>query len=87
MAKPYNMENHRAYNRAYAARPEQVRKRAQRNAARRAMEKAGAVHKGDGKDVDHKQRIAKGGTNKAANLRAVPKGQNRGWRRGKSGYG
>lgn len=39
--------------RDYHAKPEQVKRRAQRNAARRAAEKRGAVHKGDGKEVDH----------------------------------
>ena len=31
-----------------------IKDRVARNAARRAMEKAGKVSKGDGKDVDHK---------------------------------
>lgn len=33
--------------------PEQKKRRAQRNAARREAEKKGLVHKGDGKEVDH----------------------------------
>lgn len=33
--------------------PEQKARRAQRNAARAAAEKRGAVRKGDGKEVDH----------------------------------
>jgi len=36
-------------------------KRAARNRTRREEEKAGKVHKGDGKDVDHKQALNKGG--------------------------
>jgi hypothetical protein len=45
--------------------PEKVKKkRAVRNAARRIMMKAGKVHKGDGKDVDHVKPLSKGGTNK-----------------------
>ena len=39
------------------------KKRAERNKARRIMERAGAVHKGDGKDVDHKKPLSKGGSN------------------------
>lgn len=39
--------------RDYQGTPEQIRRRSQRNKARRAAEKRGAVHKGDGKEVDH----------------------------------
>lgn len=38
---------------AYENRPEQVRRREARNKARRKAAKAGKVHKGDGKEVDH----------------------------------
>lgn len=37
----------------YQGKPEQIKRRAQRNAARRAAAKKGLVHKGDGKEVDH----------------------------------
>ena len=40
--------------RTYQGTREQLRKRSSRNKARRHMEKDGLVHKGDGKDVDHK---------------------------------
>lgn len=46
----------RDYKKEYAeyhGTPEQKKRRAQRNAARRAAEKRGAVRKGDGKEVDH----------------------------------
>ncbi len=48
------------------------------------MEKKGVVSKGDGKDVDHKTPIAKGGGNGNGNLRAVPKSKNRSFARTKS---
>jgi hypothetical protein len=48
------------------------------------MEKKGVVSKGDGKDVDHKTPIAKGGGNGSGNLRAVPKSENRSFARTKS---
>jgi len=38
----------------YHSKPDQKKKRAQRNAARDMMEKDGKVKKGDGKDVGHK---------------------------------
>ena len=74
-----------AYDKAYGARPEQKEARARRNAARREAEREGKVHKGDGKDVDHKTPIRKGGTNADSNVRVVDKEDNRGWRRGKRG--
>jgi len=65
----------------YQGRPEQIANRAKRNAARAEMEKKGVVRKGDGKDVDHRTPIAKGGGNGSDNLRAVPKSQNRSFAR------
>jgi hypothetical protein len=47
----------RDYKREYAtfhAKPEQKRRRAERNASRRKMLQAGRAKKGDGNDVDHK---------------------------------
>ena len=74
-----------AYDKAYNARPEEKKKRAQRNAARREMEKK----VGDlptNMDVDHKKMMKDGGTNDPANLRVVPEAQNVGWRKGRKGY-
>ena len=79
----------RNYKKEYAdfhGKPEEVKKRAQRNAARSKMEKAGKVHKGDGKDVDHSKPLRKGGGNGAGNLKVKSVESNRGWRKGKSGY-
>ena len=69
---------------SYQGKPEQIKKRAMRNAARSEMEKKGVVSKGDGKDVDHKTPIAKGGGNGSGNLRAVPKSANRSFARTKT---
>ena len=44
------------------------------------------MSKGDGKDVDHKTPIRKGGTNADSNTRVVDKEDNRGWRKGRKGY-
>ena len=63
----------------YHAKPKQKKRRAQRNAARSQMAKAGAVRKGDGKDVDHKDRNT--ANNKKANLRVKSKSDNRSFSR------
>jgi len=68
----------------YHGSEEQKKKRAKRNAARRQMEKSGKVRKGDGKDVDHKTPMAKGGGNGKGNLRVTPKSKNRSFPRTKS---
>ena len=77
-----------AYDKAYNARPEQVDKREMRNKARAEMARDGKVHKGDGKDVDHKKMLDGGGSNAKSNLRVVDKETNRGWRKRQIGaYG
>jgi hypothetical protein len=59
------------------------KRRAQQNKARRMLEREGVVHKGDGKDVDHKKPLSKGGTTVRSNLRAVPASDNRSYKRNK----
>ena len=64
--------------RKYNASEEQKTRRAQRNAARREMEKEGKVRKGDGKDVDHKEHKARGKLNNSrSNLQVMDKSKNR----------
>lgn len=75
-----------AYDKAYNARPEEKKRRAARNRARADYEQA----HGDlpsSVDVDHKHRLAKGGSNALSNLEAESQTKNRGWRKGKKGYG
>lgn len=50
-----------SYDKAYAARPEQRKARARRNADRREAEDRGLVRKGDSKEVDHERTMARGG--------------------------
>lgn len=50
--------------------------RASRNSARRAALKKGRVHKGDGKDIDHKN--SNPTDNRASNLRVMSASANRG---------
>lgn len=57
------------------------KKRAARNKARRMLEREGVVHKGDGKDVDHKKPLSKGGTTVRSNLRVKDASDNRSYSR------
>lgn len=74
------------YQKAYNARPEEVKKRVANNAARREMMKEGKVRVGDGKDVAHKKSLENGGSNAKGNLAVQSREQNRGWRRGSGSY-
>ena len=59
--------------------PVELAKNAARKRARRKLEKAGVVKKGDGKDVDHKNRNPM--DNARGNLKAKPKSSNRSFSR------
>lgn len=59
----------------YQGTPEQRKRNDARKAARRKMEKAGKVSKGDGKDVDHKNGKPK--DNSPKNLKVTTKRANR----------
>lgn len=71
--------------REYQGTEEQKKNRAKRNAARRELMDEGRVHKGDGKDVDHKRALINGGSNSESNLRVVSRSANRGFRRDSKG--
>ena len=70
MARDYAKEY-----REHGGTPEQKKRRAARNKARRYMEKNGRVQKGDGKEVDHKDYNPE--NNSPGNLRVVDKTTNR----------
>lgn len=70
---------------AYDGSPEVKKKRAQRNKARRMLEREGVVRKGDGKDVDHMTPLSKGGTTVRSNLKAKPASANRSFKRTSTG--
>jgi hypothetical protein len=74
--RPYKKEYEQ-----YQGTPEQIKKRAERNAARRKLEKDGKVHKGDGRDVAHTKALSKGGSN-ATGLKVESAGANRSFLRG-----
>lgn len=68
----------RDYKREYETfhgKPEERKRRAARNKARRYMERNGRAHKGDGKDVDHKNHNAE--DNRPSNLRVIDRSANR----------
>lgn len=75
---PYMTNGKRDYKKEYAkyhSRPEQRKRRSARVLARRKMEKEGRVRKGDGKDVDHRDRNPRNNSRK--NLRVQSKAKNR----------
>jgi hypothetical protein len=81
---PYMTNGKRDYRKEYdkyAGRPEIIKKRVEQNKARRMMEKEGKVRKGDGKDVDHKRPLSKGGTTTKNNLRVTSRSSNRSFSR------
>lgn len=61
--------------RKYNSSPEQKKRRAERNKVRRKLESQGRVHKGDGKDVDHKNHNTKDMSSK--NIQVISKSKNR----------
>jgi len=74
--RPYKKEYEQ-----YQGKPDQIKKRAERNTARNELAKKGAVHKGDGKDVDHVTPLSKGGTSTKSNLRVKSASDNRSFSR------
>lgn len=84
---PNSQKNTPARQRAqakYNAKPEQKKKRASRNKARRQMMKAGKVHKGDGKDVAHKNGNAL--DDRMSNYAVQSKRKNRSYARTKNAH-
>lgn len=77
--RPYKKEYEQ-----YQGTPEQIKKRAMRNAARAKLMKEGKVTKGDGKDVAHVKAIDKGGNN-GDGVKVQSKSANRSFRRDSKG--
>jgi hypothetical protein len=78
---PYKNPEDRAAYPAYDSKESTKKKRAARNKARRMLEAEGVVHKGDGKDVDHKKPLSKGGTTTRKNLTVKTASANRSYAR------
>jgi len=71
--------------RKYDSKPEVKKRRALRNKARRKLMKEGLVRVGDGKHVDHKKPLSKGGSTKRSNLRVISARKNTSYARNKKG--
>jgi hypothetical protein len=77
MAQPSSKRDYKQEYKEFHGKPEQIAKRGERVKARRIMEKEGAAHKGDGKDVDHIKPLKSGGTSARSNLRMASVAKNR----------
>jgi 5-methylcytosine-specific restriction endonuclease McrA len=75
--KDTRQRNYRREYDQYHAKLEQKKNRALRNRARNDAKKDGAVKKGDGKEIDHKKPLSKGGSNSKSNRRVVSRKANR----------
>ena len=78
---PYKNPEDRPSYAKYEQKPEIIKKRTARNKARAMLEREGKVHKGDGKDVDHKTPLSKGGKTTLGNLRVKSASANRSFAR------
>lgn len=84
MASQKNTPARQAAQKKYNAKPVQKKRRAQRNAARRKLMAAGKVHKGDGKDVAHKDNNT--AHNSMVNLLVQAPSRNRSFKRDKKAH-
>lgn len=85
---PYMKNGKRDYkteNEKYNSKPEQIKRRSERTMARRASNAAGTTSKGDGKDIDHKVPLSRGGSNAKSNQRVVSASSNRSFSRNADG--
>jgi len=71
----------RANKKIYNALPKQIASRTAQNKARKAAVDSGRAKKWDGKQVDHKRPLDKGGSNSSSNTRVTSEKENKGWRK------
>ena len=84
---PYKNKADRDYKQEYAeyqGRPDQIKKRDERNKARNMLVKAGKLHKGDGKDAAHVKAVDKGGSIKNG-IKVEDSNSNRSFKRDSKG--
>lgn len=85
---PYMKDGKRDYAREDkwdANHPGRAQDREERHKARAMAVSEGKAHKGDGKDVDHKTPLSKGGKTVDSNLRVVSAAENRSFSRNSDG--
>ncbi len=85
---PWMKDGKRDYRREYdlyQGKKKNIKKRSLRNSARAELAKMGKVKKGDGKDVDHRKPLSKGGGNSIRNLRVRSASSNRSFPRTRGG--
>lgn len=85
---PYMKNGKRDYKREYEkyhGTAEQRANRSKRTVARNQANADGRTHKGDGKDLDHKIPLSKGGSNSKSNTRVTSRTANRSFSRNKDG--
>ena len=70
---PKKPRNYKEEYETYHGTPSQIKKRAARNKARKDM----GLKNGDGKEVDHKKPLSKGGSNTKKNLKVTTRKANR----------
>lgn len=69
------------YMKEYLKKPEIAERGVERRKARRHAIAEGRVAIGDGKDIDHRTPLDKGGSNARSNQRVVSEAKNRSWRK------
>ena len=72
MARNYKLEY-----KNFHSKPKEKKRRAQRNQARKLMEKRGLVSRGDGKDVDHRDRNTSNNSPKNLKVASVKSNRSR----------
>ncbi len=82
---PRKVRNYADEYKKYHSSEEQKKNRALRNTARRQAESSGKVTKGDGKDIDHKKPLSKGGSNAKGNRQVLSASSNRSFKRNSKG--
>ena len=70
---PKKIRNYKEEYETYHGKATQIKKRAKRNKARKDL----GLKKGDGREVDHKKSLSKGGSNGKGNLRVTTRTANR----------
>jgi hypothetical protein len=85
---PYQKNGKRNYREEYDkyhSSPEQRANRSKRTTARNEAIAEGRVSRGDGKDLDHRVPLSKGGSNGRSNTRVVSQSSNRSFARNADG--